>query len=75
MRFLKPLAARSIKQDPVVLGLPDCGEFHGARAVKAEHDAARLVSPTEDTFGELKRVDSKLVLIAKGLVYVFSKIC
>ena len=71
--LLKPLAARAVKQNLVLLGVPNGGEFRHPRPVQTKMDPAGRSAPNEDPLGHLKRAELKLVLIANDGVNVFSK--
>ena len=73
MCLLEPLASRVVKQNLVVLGVPNCGKLRHPGPVQTKIDPAGPSAPNKDPLGHLKRAELKLILIANDGVNVFSK--
>ena len=72
--FLEPLSSRPIKQNLVVVRLPDRGKLDHSRTVQTKVDPAGLPPSNKDPLGHVEGAGLKLTVLTQGYVDVFPKI-
>src|SRR5436305_5515533 len=68
------LAAGTVKQDRVAIGLPNRGQLDAARSVEAKENAARSSPANQDPLRDVKGADLQFVLLAYGVLDVSAKL-
>jgi len=68
LRFLEALSGRTVKQNCVSIGLPDCSEPDAPGTVQTEVDATRRTTPDQNPFRHLENADFQVLVVTKGFI-------
>jgi hypothetical protein len=69
-RSVAALPRRTVKQNRIILGFPNCRQFDGSGTVETEENATRFSAPKQDPFSDLKNVNLQFMVIANGFMNI-----
>jgi hypothetical protein len=72
--LIQSLAGRTVKQNGVPLGFPNCRELDRPGAVQTKQDSTRFIPAEQQPLRHPKRADYELMLKAEGLIDKISQV-